>query len=434
MRVQILSIADITIPSHRQRKDLGDLSELMASIQTHGLINAIAVSEDAGHYTLIAGERRLNACHKLGMSTIPAHVMQEIDRIDHLLLELDENDKRADLTWQERCLALDHIHNELCDLDPTWTAARTAKRSGVSPATISQDLAIAAELKSENRKVWDAPAYSTARNIVTRLKARRADAELDNIGISLATPAAPATAPQSEGRSPAPTPRSTPAALPFINLSMQEWSRVYTGPPFNFLHCDFPYGIDVGAGEKAGAARFETYEDSFENYKGLLDNLESMMARQISDRAHMIFWFSMRHYEFTRIRLESMGWTVLHTPLIWHKSNHHGTLPDPNRGPRWIYETAFFCTRGDKFVVSAVDNHFSAPNVKTIHMSEKPIEMLSHFMRMCVDETSAVLDPTCGSGNALIAAKRLKASRVLGLEIDPAFYKDACARWQLSQN
>jgi len=46
--------------------------------------------------------------------------------------------------------------------------------------------------------------------------------------------------------------------------------------------------------------------------------------------------------------------------------------------------------------------------------------MLKHFLEMLVDETTTVLDPTCGSGMALRVAEELGARRVLGLEIDPS--------------
>jgi DNA modification methylase len=73
-----------------------------------------------------------------------------------------------------------------------------------------------------------------------------------------------------------------------------------------------------------------------------------------------------------------------------------------------------------------VSNAFSAAGGnKEIHMNEKPVAMLQHFMRMFVDEYSLVLDPTAGSGNALKAAQALRANHVLGLERDQEFFNRA---------
>ena len=58
-------------------------------------------------------------------------------------------------------------------------------------------------------------------------------------------------------------------------------------------------------------------------------------------------------------------------------------------------------------------------------MSEKPVSMLSYFFKMVVDENTALLDPTAGSGSAIRAAKRLGAPRILGLEINPTFAREA---------
>src|SRR5262245_9408023 len=139
-----------------------------------------------------------------------------------------------------------------------------------------------------------------------------------------------------------------------------------------------------------------------------------------------MFWFAMRKgskrlYEMTCTRLERMGWDINPLPLIWMKTDGAGIIPDPERGPRQIYETCFLGSRGDRKIVRAVANAYGAPTVRDQHMSEKPEPMLRHFFGMLVDENTVMLDPTCGSGSALRAAESLGAKYVLGLEIDPEF-------------
>jgi DNA modification methylase len=107
------------------------------------------------------------------------------------------------------------------------------------------------------------------------------------------------------------------------------------------------------------------------------------------------------------------------------KSDNVGILPDPQRGPRRIYETAFFGSRGDRKVVSAVSNAYAAPTDRGVHMSIKPEPVLRNFFRMFVDESTLMLDPTCGSGSSLRAAESLSARHVAGLEIDPDFCEQA---------
>jgi DNA modification methylase len=133
-----------------------------------------------------------------------------------------------------------------------------------------------------------------------------------------------------------------------------------------------------------------------------------------------MFWFSMKRYQWTFDFLSTI-FTVNPYPLIWVKSDNSGILPDFERGPRQIYETAFFGARGDRKIVRAKANAVFLPSEKDIHMSIKPRDMLSHFFQMLVDGTTRMLDPTCGSGSALRAAEALGANYVFGLERDAEF-------------
>jgi len=112
-------------------------------------------------------------------------------------------------------------------------------------------------------------------------------------------------------------------------------------------------------------------------------------------------------------------------PLVWLKSDNSGIIPDANRGPRRIYETAFLCTRGDRKIVKAKGNAVSAPTTKKYHMSEKPTSVLTHFMSILVDENTLMLDPTCGSGNSVKVAEELGARWSLGLEMNPEYVERA---------
>lgn len=83
----------------RHRRDLGDLSELMASIENIGLIHPITVTEDGA---LIAGQRRLEAFRKLGRGLIPARVAHDLEgAVERLQVERDENTARKPMTLEE---------------------------------------------------------------------------------------------------------------------------------------------------------------------------------------------------------------------------------------------------------------------------------------------------------------------------------------------
>lgn len=89
----------------RDQFDPRDLEELAASIREHGIIQPLIVSPGTGGtYTLIAGERRLEAAKQAGLHTVPAISRQASDR-ELLELALIENIQRAELNPLEEAEA-----------------------------------------------------------------------------------------------------------------------------------------------------------------------------------------------------------------------------------------------------------------------------------------------------------------------------------------
>jgi ParB family chromosome partitioning protein len=71
---------------------------LVESIREKGVLESVVVTPRDGNYLLIAGERRLLACQKLELPTIPARVIDVVSGRDEVLaLQLTENLQRADL-------------------------------------------------------------------------------------------------------------------------------------------------------------------------------------------------------------------------------------------------------------------------------------------------------------------------------------------------
>ena len=115
--MQTITIDSVKIRENRQRKDLGDLTDLKASLVNVGLINPIIIEQDAEDtcFYLIAGERRYTAWKELYAegkvsNLIPCRVFSSLSPADKHLIELEENIKRKDLTWQEYCEAVDKMY------------------------------------------------------------------------------------------------------------------------------------------------------------------------------------------------------------------------------------------------------------------------------------------------------------------------------------
>ena len=141
-----------------------------------------------------------------------------------------------------------------------------------------------------------------------------------------------------------------------------------------------------------------------------------------TESCHLIFWYSMKYHAQTlRVLRTEHGLRHRSLPLIWMKTDNVGIYlilnVDPEEFTKPFSRTTWWIGRLFKLVANA----YGAPTIRERHMSEKPESVVRHFFRMVVDETSIVLDPTCGSGSAIRAAESLKAKHVLDLEINPEF-------------
>lgn len=408
----------------RQRKEI-EVEDLVDSITRRGQLQPVVITRD---HVLVAGERRLTAIAQLGDRAVRCVYTDEVDPAELEAIELEENVKRKDLPWKDRCLAVHKFHNLKLAQDSSWTGSRTAEALGYHASSVSSHLAVAEEILGGNESVINAPKFSTASGIVDRKTQRRVANETNQL-LAIATkpiasvrsePDAP-TDPESDFElSVLANLESSTATGYILNEDFKWWAESYNGPKFNFIHCDFPYGVGMHKSDQGSGDSYGTYEDTPEIYWALIDTLLNNLDNYCAESAHLMFWFSMDYYHET-LTLLSKHWKVNPFPLVWVKSDNSGILPDPNRGPRRTYETAFLASRGDRKIVRPVSNHIASPIQRGQHMSEKPQLVLGHFFRMLVDEHSAVLDPTAGSGSAIRAAATAGAGRYLGLEINPEF-------------
>lgn len=94
-------------------REVKGIDDLIASIQAHGIINPITVTNDFGmstKYRVLAGHRRLAAAVQLGLKKIPCHVVdKDQESIDEI--QLSENVTRMDMTPYEECMAVKSLSN-----------------------------------------------------------------------------------------------------------------------------------------------------------------------------------------------------------------------------------------------------------------------------------------------------------------------------------
>lgn len=433
-----VEIAQIIIDrDSRQRAELEekDILELASSIRKRGLLHPVIIDSD---FRLIAGERRVAATLSLGETHILARFVDGLSDTEKQIIELEENIKRKDLGWKDLVQAMARIHHLYLELDEDWTMSETAEECNVAVSLVSMYLRVYEQFSDE--RIAESGTFNEAYNIIKRRDNRASGDALMDL-IEMPSPQQPAQQVSGLMELPSATPGSYKPQAVFpvktvvptpdetiLHEDFLKWAPNYSGRRFSFLHCDFPYGIDVFSGPQAkGAEPTQGYADGLNVYTALLEALCLNLDKIMSISGHMVFWYSDKHRDLTRQIFARLAPSLeIHPyPLIWLKSDNAGIAADPRHGPRHIYETALFITRGKRQIVRIVSDAYAAHTDKTLHPSTKPEPMLRHFFQMLVDEQTSMFDPTSGSGASIRAAESLGAKYTLGLEIDEAFLKPA---------
>jgi ParB family chromosome partitioning protein len=128
--------------------DAHDIEALAQSIATHGVLQPVLLTETPEGWRLIAGERRLRASVRAGLTTIPA-VIRSADEQDQLALALVENLQRSDLNALDEAAAFRRLMDEF-----GLTQEQVAQQVGRTRAAVSNTLrllAVAPELQDALR-------------------------------------------------------------------------------------------------------------------------------------------------------------------------------------------------------------------------------------------------------------------------------------------
>ena len=136
---RMLPIDSLDANPDQPRRDIGDLTELTASIKEKGVLEPLLVKPTlSGRWTIIAGERRWRAATAAGLVEVPCIEMEVADS-EVAEIALIENMQRKDLTpWEEAdglralCERFGYTHEEV------------ARKVGKSRSTVTEALSIAA--------------------------------------------------------------------------------------------------------------------------------------------------------------------------------------------------------------------------------------------------------------------------------------------------
>lgn len=146
-QIKLINTSLIDPHPDNPRKNIGDVTDLAASIKTNGLLTPLSVVSNGERYMVIAGHRRLAACKQAGTGAVPCFVL-DLDPLQQLEAMVTENCQREQLTVLEEADAIQGM------LALGATTAGVAHRLGRS-ADYVRDRAKVAGIKTEVRATRD---------------------------------------------------------------------------------------------------------------------------------------------------------------------------------------------------------------------------------------------------------------------------------------
>lgn len=135
---KVLSISQIEPNPEQPRTEIGDLSELSASISLNGVLEPLLVKPVSNNkWMIIAGERRWRAATLAGLEEVPC-IELDIDDKTVAEIALIENLQRKDLTIWEEADGLASLIEKF-----GYTHEDVAKRISKSRSSVTESLSIA---------------------------------------------------------------------------------------------------------------------------------------------------------------------------------------------------------------------------------------------------------------------------------------------------
>ncbi len=149
--IEMLQIEQLRHHPENPRLDLGDLSELTASIKANGILQNLTVirpdnwkAKDGDIYWVLIGNRRLDAAKAAGLTELPCQIVR-MGHTEQIATMLQENMQRSDLTVYEQAKGIQMM------LDLGFTKDQVVERTGFSRATVDRRMAVASLPETETK-------------------------------------------------------------------------------------------------------------------------------------------------------------------------------------------------------------------------------------------------------------------------------------------
>lgn len=425
-------LTDIQVQPGRQRQEFDpvDLLELANSIKARGLIHAIVLRKD--EETLVAGERRCRAINEhlvpfgikvrydgeeFPVGHVPYTTANSDDPLELEEIELAENLKRKDLTWQEEAAAHARLH-----------ALRGAqKAASAPPATVTTPGGLVVPIPAPTQSIAETAKeihgdklnnfrYDQTRTeiiVANHLHKPEVKAAPDlKTALKIIKRSEDADRNRALARAVGETYSTSGHKVYHANCLelMTQWAADSTGPRFRVIVTDPPYGMGADgfgdAGGKMTAIEHE-YKDDYESWLKLMNgphgwcNLSYQVA---GSECHAYVWCDIERFAELKAMMQSAGWYVFRTPLTNYKRNS-GRVPIPKYGIRRQSEWCLFAVKGDMAANTIKGDVIESDSDEQLgHGAQKPVSLYNDLIQRSAKPGDLILDSFAGTGTLIPAA------------------------------
>jgi DNA modification methylase/ParB-like chromosome segregation protein Spo0J len=440
----------LDIAPRRQRKNITpkSIGEMRDAILSLGILlhAPVVQAQENGRFLLIAGERRTRAIDQIATDKktfiydkvevapghIPVTLLSELMQPDALQeVELIENTGREELPWQDKIEALAYIHQLRKTENPKQTVTATARELAAkveakevasgAPASIEGLRSEVAFRKNLGQALiisqhLDRPEIAKARNateafnLIIANEEKRFTAELILRG------------------------NKKSSLIEVRHGSLLEIMPKLDAGLFDTICSDPPYGIGVNsAGFRSRTVHHHNYDDSPDYTRSILGCILTEGFRVTKPRANLFLFCDVDFFGWLKEAALRAGWDPFRTPITWQKSKSEGLAPWGREGFRRTTEWIFFARKGQKGLHSSpvdVLDHSRVSRDEREYGPEKPVPLLRQLLECSTLPGDRILDPCCGSGSTLEAAKSLNMA-ALGIEVDEKAFNIALVKSQM---
>lgn len=407
---------------NRTRKEFGDIDELANSIKEFGVIQNIVLAEGNGQIRLVVGERRLRALQRLGITELMhgTHFVWHKDTLKDTphnkqyfkSIEIEENLKRKQLTWQEELTAKQELLELMQSIHGTAKVGKPrvgeasgfgirtlASMLGESPATTSKDLEVARAIKI----------FPHLKRADTKESARR---QLSILGAVAAMTIAGKENKNAQTKS--------------WTLHMGDFRNnadKIKGCSADLVYTDLPFGVDLAKMSKHGTGVLD-YSDSKVEIVEALQAITDAAFNVLKPDRYAVFWFGFAFYGQLQLALQNAGFTVNPVPVVWYKRTR--STENPNTRYANSYDPALVAMKGRPVFIrpgqANVIEIAPVPGTDRLQIAQQPVELVTKFIKDMVSPGATIVDFMAGSGTTGVAAVKAGCNVVM-FEREPS----ACA-------